>query len=159
MLLYLEKGRRALFLTESVLLVLSVIAMILLAVGQIVLRNFFGYGIIWFESAVRVLVFWTALLGAMRATRANKHIAIDVLVKWLPQPYRLLIRRLTLGFAALVCLGMVAFGYRFVAFSYENGGIAFAAIPDWACQVIIPVAFMVMACRFLSKALFEPLSD
>ena len=64
------------------MLISLLISMILLSSGQIVLRNFFDIGIIWIDPLLRVLVLWTALVGATVASRENKHIRIDLLSRY-----------------------------------------------------------------------------
>ncbi len=46
---------------------------------QVVLRNFFRSGVLWFDPLVRTLVLWVAFLGAMTATSHARHLHIDVL--------------------------------------------------------------------------------
>ena len=69
---------------EDSLLVFSLLAMLLIALGQIVLRNGFDSGVLWAESFARILVLWVAMLGAMVATRENNHISIDAVSRYLP---------------------------------------------------------------------------
>ena len=66
-------------LAEDTLLVLILSAMILLAAGQIILRNFLDIGFIWGDELLRMLVLWLAVAGALAASRSDKHISIDVL--------------------------------------------------------------------------------
>ena len=56
---------------------------IFLALLQILLRNAFGFGFLWAESVLKILVLWIALLGAMVATREDHHIKIDLLERFL----------------------------------------------------------------------------
>ena len=64
---------------ENAALVAVLAAMILLAGAQIVLRNFFDSGFPWADEALRLMVLWVAMLGAVAAGRENRHIAIDAL--------------------------------------------------------------------------------
>lgn len=152
MLTAIKRAHRVLLKAESACLVLLLLSMIGLAVTQIVLRNFFGFGVIWVESALRIIVFWTALFGAMRAARNNKHIAIDALVNWSPEAYAHAIQRIAFCFTAAVCLVLAFYGYQFVGLAYETGETAFAVVPGWVCQAIIPFVFFVMACRYFRHA-------
>ncbi|MBK6758569.1 MAG: hypothetical protein IPG70_13625 [Moraxellaceae bacterium] len=52
---------------EDSILVALLLAMIVLAVTQIALRNGFDTGITWADALLRVMVLWIALLGAMVA--------------------------------------------------------------------------------------------
>ena len=63
---------------ENGLIAVLVLAMVLLAGAQILLRNLFGTGIEWADPLLRALVLWTAMLGALAAARDDKHIGLDL---------------------------------------------------------------------------------
>jgi len=69
---------------ENAVLVTVLSAMILLAAGQIFLRNLFDIGFIWTDELLRMLVLWIALAGAVAASREDKQINIAVLDRFLP---------------------------------------------------------------------------
>ncbi len=51
-------------------------------------------------------------------------------------------------FSAAIC-GLISYhAARFVLMEKEEGMIAFGDIPAWWCEIIIPIAFGVMALRF-----------
>ncbi|UCH54332.1 MAG: TRAP transporter small permease [Pseudomonadota bacterium] len=122
--------------------------MIGFAVAQIFLRNFFGIGIIWADPLVRVLVLWAGLIGAMVAARLDQHIVISALAKLLPPRWKAASRLLTDGATAIVCLIVAVVSVRFVYSEYQAATVAFAAVPAWVCQLVIPVAFVMLACRY-----------
>lgn len=136
-------------LVEDVLVVALVLAMILLAAGQILLRNFWGVGVVWADPLLRVMVLWVGLLGAMAATRHNNHITVDVLSRFLSPRLKRIGQWLTGLFASAVCAVLAWHGARFVAMEYEAGTLVFAGMPAWCCELIIPLGFGVMALRFL----------
>lgn len=144
----LDKLHRLLLTTESLLLVLLLLSMIVIAVVQILMRNFFGGGLLWADAYTRTSVLWIALLGAMMASRRHRHIAIDVFVQHLPQRWQDPARRLRHLLTGLVCFIGTWFSAGFVIQEYGYGDIAFADIPSWQCQVIMPFAFGVMALRY-----------
>ena len=94
---------RLLHRTEDALLVLALLAMLSLALLQIVLRNGFDSGMLWAESFTRILVLWVAMLGAMVATRENNHISIDAVSRYLPLQWRSYASVVTRLIAAVVC--------------------------------------------------------
>ena len=57
---------------ENVALVTLLSAMMLLAVGQIVLREVFDTGIIWADELVRLIVLWLAMMGAARSGSSTR---------------------------------------------------------------------------------------
>lgn len=142
----------ALLATETFLLLFFLFAAIFLASSQILLRNFFDSGIIWADSALRVMVLWIGMIGAMFASRNKKHIRIDVLSHYLPVNLRDNIWRVTELITAGVCGIVVFYSIEFIQFEYEDGQIAFANVPVWLCETIIPVAFSIMALRYFVYA-------
>lgn len=143
----LQQAGHWLALLEDGLLVLMLALMIILAGGQIVLRNLFDSGIAWSDPLLRVLVLWVGLLGAMAATRDDNHIRIDLLTRFLKPRHKPMARTVTALFTALVC-GLIAWhGAGLVALEYQDGVRLFAAFPAWLAELIIPIGFAVMALR------------
>jgi TRAP-type C4-dicarboxylate transport system permease small subunit len=134
---------------EDSLLVLMLLTMILIAFAQIILRNFFDGGLIWGDALVRILVIWVALTGAMVASRRNAHIAIDLLSPWLHGGFLRFTRSISALFTAVVCGIMLYYSLEFVESERLDGSIAFAGIPTWVCESIIPIAFAVLTLRFI----------
>lgn len=135
--------------TETFLLLFFLLTAILLASSQIILRNFFDSGIFWADSALRILVLWIGMIGAMFASRNKKHIRIDVLSHYLPTHLQKNIWRVTELITAIVCAIVAYYSIKFIQLEYEDGLIAFANVPVWLCETIIPVAFIIMALRYL----------
>lgn len=133
---------------EDGLLVSALVSMLAMALVQILLRNFFDAGLLWAESFLRILVLWVAMLGAMVATRESNHIAIDLVSRFLPPPLRKLSTLVTYLFSAAICAAVAFYAVEFIQFEYEDKTIAFASVPTWVCQSIIPIGFAVMALRF-----------
>ncbi len=137
---HLEKGLLALILG----------AMIIIATAQIVMRNIWGTGIDWSDPLLRVMVLWIGLLGAIAATRDGNHIKIDLLSKLLPATARQFLVPLTNLISAIICAIICYHAARFVIMEYHDGTIAFATVPAWICEIIIPIGFGLMALRFLT---------
>lgn len=123
--------------------------MIILASGQIVLRNFFEIGIVWIDPLLRVLVLWTGLIGATVASRDNKHIRIDLLSHFFNKRFNLALQVCTGLFTSLIC-GITAWhGARWVYMDYQDHLRGFSNLPSWLLEAIIPVAFGLIAVRYL----------
>lgn len=134
---------------EDLILVTLLLAMIGLAVFQIFLRNFFDAGLVWADPLVRVLVLWIGLVGAMAASRTNNHISIDIISRFLPARIKLVTSLLVYLFTAGISGLMAWHGYRFVNMERMDGMTAFAGVPAWVCEAIIPIAFTVISLRYL----------
>ena len=142
----------ALLATETFLLLFFLLTAILLACAQILLRNFFDMGIFWADSALRIMVLWIGMIGAMFASRNKKHIRIDILSHYLPVNFRNNVWRVTELLTALVCGVVAYYSIELIQYEYLDGAIAFASIPVWLCETIIPIAFIIMALRYLVYA-------
>ncbi|MEM7764078.1 MAG: TRAP transporter small permease [Pseudomonadota bacterium] len=133
---------------EDAALVLLLTAMIVLASSQIFMRNALGDGFVWVDETLRLMVLWLALAGAVAASRADKHISINVLSRFLPETGQKLARILTNSFTAAVC-GVVAFyAWQFVSQSREFEDQLLGTLPAWWFQIVMPVAFALMAWRY-----------
>jgi TRAP-type C4-dicarboxylate transport system permease small subunit len=141
---------------EDSLLALLLGLMILLASGQILLRNLFDMGFDWSDPLLRVLVLWLGLIGAMVATREKNHITIDVLTHTLPPIGQKLAYYVINIFSSIVCATISYHATRFVLMEYEDSMIAFSNVPAWLCEIIIPVGFGLMALRFFLALFCAP---
>lgn len=140
---------------EDGILVSLLTVLIGLAGTQILLRNLWDTGIGWGDPLLRVMVMWLALLGAMAATRDDNHITIDLCSRLLKGRAAAITRTVTGFVSAVVCLALAWHGMRFVLFEREEQAIAFASVPAWLCELIIPIGFGIMALRFLTGTLAQ----
>jgi TRAP-type C4-dicarboxylate transport system permease small subunit len=128
--------------------------MILVAAAQIALRNIWGAGLDWADEALRILVLWVTMLGAVAASRERRHVSIDVLSRYLPSWITRWTGVLINGFSALVCAALTWCSYRFVADAMVgNDRVLGGSLPAWAVQLILPVGFALIAYRYLAVCL------
>ena len=139
---------RTIHILEDSLLITLLVSMIFLSSGQIVLRNFFDIGIIWIDPLLRVLVLWTALIGATVASRKNKHIRIDLISRVFSKKAHLVIQVFIGFFTSIVCAIIAWYGAQWVLMDYQDKLKGFADIPSWMLEIIIPVAFGLIAIRY-----------
>ena len=136
---------------EEVLLVIAFVALVGLAFTQVILRNGFETSIIWADIAIRILVLWVTMLGAMVATQKKKHIKIDLAEQFLsPKQYRY-VRGFGRFFAAAMMLIAAYYCLQMTMLEYEFGTIAFANVPTWICQSILPIGFFSMGIQFATQ--------
>jgi len=137
---------------ENGLLAALLTIMIALSSAQIFLRDVFDSGFVNSEHVLRVLVLWITLLGAMAASRDDRNMSIDVLSRFLPSRVRMVSRLIVDLFTVVIC-GMVAFyAARFVMSDRSADTVAFASVPAWLVELILPIGFGVMALRYLLLA-------
>jgi TRAP-type C4-dicarboxylate transport system permease small subunit len=134
---------------EDIVLVLILTTMILLAASQIVLRNFFGFGFIWADELLRMLVLWIAVAGAVAASRTDKHISIAVLDRFLPVKMKAAVKVLVDLFTAGICLIVTWYSIDFVRTSHEYGDILLGSVPAWILQLVLPIGFGLISWRYL----------
>ena len=155
----LKRIRQLILLIEDGIMALLLGAMIILAAGQILLRNLFDSGLIWADPVLRLLVLWITLLGAIAASRERRHIRIDLISRFLSARQQALVQSLTDLFTALVC-GLIAWhAARFVYFEWQDGSRLFGALPAWLGEIIIPIGFGVLSLRFLANIPLRFLRD
>jgi TRAP-type C4-dicarboxylate transport system permease small subunit len=133
---------------EDTLLVGLFAGLTLVAVMQIVLRNLGLAGFVWADGLVRIGVLWIALLGAVAASRDQKHIAIDLARRLLPARFWRPISIVVNAFAATVCGFLAYYSWTFVRDSRVFGDTLFGDWPAWLFQLILPVAFALISYRY-----------
>lgn len=135
-------------LIENLALVVILSGMILLASGQILLRNVFSGGFAWADEALRLMVLWVAMLGAVVASREDRHISIDVLARVLPDVIKRWTNALVNAFTAAVSYTLAWFSWEFVAESRMYEDQLLNDLPAWLFQSILPVAFFLIGYRY-----------
>lgn len=144
---------------EDGLLVTLLIALIGVAAWQVLTRNLFDGGFLWGDALVRVLVFWTTIVGSMVAARADEHIRIDLVARFLGPRGKRLAGAAASAFAALICALLGYASIDFIRFEYEDGTLAFGQVPAWLCQVVLPVGAWIMALRYLLRVFWPTATE
>ena len=147
---------RALHRGEDLLLALLVSSLLGLSLTQIGLRVFFHTGLEWAEPVSRAGVLWLALLGALGATRAHRHIAIDALPKILPPLGRRIAWAISQLATATICAALSWYGYGMVQLERTAPAQFVPGIPSWWPMLVLPIGFGLMALRFALAAFAEP---
>ncbi len=145
----LERLERVGSLAETVLLVTLLSSMMLLAVGQIVLRELFSTGFVWADELIKLMVLWLAMVGSIAATRDNRHIRIDALSHVLPKLAIEITRALVDFFAAVIC-GVIAWQtWRYLQVEIEYQDTVLVNVPAWIAHSVLPLAFLLISFRFV----------
>ena len=152
----IKKSLQALRWAEDAILAVLLGSMISVAAGQVILRNFFDYGLYWGDSAVRVMVLWVAMFGAMVASRNDTHIRIDIVSRFVSDWLRPHLKRIVCLFTCAVLLLFAWSSLEFVRYEYEDQTIAFGQVPAWICEAIMPFGALVMAVRYALHTIWPP---
>ena len=131
------------------MLVSMLTAMMIVAVGQIVMREAFGTGFGWADELIRLMVLWLALVGSIAACRENRHIRIDALSHVLPDIAVNLLRIIVDLFAAAVCAVIAVHAWRYLQVEIEYGDTVLVDTPAWIAHAIMPAAFGLISYRYL----------
>ncbi|MCG6876323.1 MAG: TRAP transporter small permease [Betaproteobacteria bacterium] len=138
---------RALALAENAVLVVLLAMLVLVAGGQILLRQL-DIAMTWSDPLARLLVLWIGVFGAVAASRENQHIAIDALSRFLPARLQLAAGALVGLFASGVCAVLTYEAARFVQFEYEGHTAALGGVPAWSLAVVLPLGFALIGIRY-----------
>ena len=139
------------------MLVGLLLAMIGMAVYQVIARNLFATGFIWGDEMVRVAVLWVTMIGAMAAAGSDDHIRIDFITRFVDRRIALNVRRMTNLFTALCCFALGWCSLTLIGWDFVDQVVGFGTVPAWVCQLVIPVAAAVMGLRYL-VAVVRPVS-
>jgi C4-dicarboxylate transporter DctQ subunit len=134
---------------ESAALVILLGAMMLLAVGQIVMRVVFSYGFVWADELIKLFVLWIALIASVAASRSNRHLRIDLVSHFVAEKYARFPRIVVDAFAALMCGILAWHSWRYVQISIEFGDSVLVDFPAWIAYSLLPLSFLLMCYRFL----------
>ena len=136
-------------LLENVALVTMLTSMIILAFGQIVLREVFETVIIWADELIKLMVLWLAMIGSVAACRDERHIRIDALSHLLPDWLVNITRLIVDAFAAVVCVVIAWHAWRYLQLEIEFADQVLVDSPAGIAQVVIPLAFLLRSYRFV----------
>lgn len=139
-------------LAENIALVTLLLAMMLLAVGQIIAREVFNTGFVWADGAVKLIVLWLAMVGSIAAARENRHIRIDLLSHLLPRKAVAVTRVVVDLFAAAVSGTIAWHSWRYLQLEIEFQDTVLVDTPAWIMHLIVPVAFALISYRFVIAA-------
>ena len=133
---------------ENAVLFLLLSGLIVLASGQIFLRNVFATGLPWADGVIRLMVLWLGLAGGIAAAREQKQIAIDVITRLLSDRWKRVARVVAHTFAAVVTGFLAWHSLRFVMDAYAFEDTLLGDWPAWIFQSILPVGFALISYRY-----------
>lgn len=129
---------------------LSLMAMLLLSLTQILARNFLQLSLGEADAVIRGLVMWVVFSGAAIAISAHRHIRIDVLNLLLPTTWQRILSAPLQLIASAVCATLAWPGARF--WWEEWQATAPADQIATALLIIFPFGFAALSVHFLLSA-------
>ncbi len=146
----LGQAQRAMCVIEKYMLTAMFFTMLMLALVQIILRNFFEFGLVWSETLTRLLVFWTVMVGAMAGVSGHRHLRIDLVQRYAPKVLKGVTAAIVDLVSAGLCMLLSLQGARFLVLEYQDPSYSFANLPNWPFIAIMPIAFMIMGLRYFA---------
>jgi TRAP-type C4-dicarboxylate transport system permease small subunit len=149
---WLARADRVGRILEDATITVLMLSLIILGCAQIVMRNVFSTGVAWADGLGRLGVLWLALLGAVAASRDHRHLAVDVLTRYLSPGVRRISGIATSVFTAGVTGALAWYSWAFVRDSRIYGDVLLDNWPAWTFQLILPVGFALISYRYILRA-------
>jgi tripartite ATP-independent transporter DctM subunit len=143
-----ELARRA----ENGLTAAALLLMAGLPVLEMVLRGLFRTGIPGTSSYVQHLSLWVGFLGGMIASRESRHLNLSVGLAVLSPRLQALIGPIAAALSTAVATGLCWASVQFVWVELQSPMRVGGWLPVWALEAVLPLAFAVMALRFVVQA-------
>jgi len=141
---------------ENTLLVSCLVAMILLAFTNILIRNTVGGGIVWADKLLINLVLWLAVLGAAAAGRDNRHVTIDIVTNFVSERRAKYCHVVTNCFAAVICALLTYHSALLVAtIEYPEHKSFLPHVESWVPMAIFPFGFALMTFRYVRHMILD----
>jgi len=138
---------------EEALVVIFLVAMVLIAFIQVILRNFFSTGFSWADELLRHLMLWTGFMAGSLATRQGRHIAIDIVSRTISPPFKRVDEFIINIGAMSVTSILLKASWRFVSVERSYGEVLGSLhIPVWILELIFPITFALLTLRFGIRA-------
>jgi tripartite ATP-independent transporter DctM subunit len=144
--------RRWLREVETLLVSLALAALVLLPLGEIVLRKVFQTGISGATAFQQHLTLLIGLLGGALAARERRLLTLSTLLDFLKGQGQVFARVFSSAFAAGISVFLCVAAAQLVQTEKEAGKILAYGIPLWTIQSVMPLSFGVIALRLLWHA-------
>jgi C4-dicarboxylate transporter, DctM subunit len=122
--------------------------MVLLPLSEIVARRFFSRGIPGSGPIVSHLTLWVGFLGAAIAAREGKLLALAT-GTFIKGGWRRAVDIVAAAYGACAAVVLAFGGWQMAMIEREAGTEIGAGIPAWVTQLVLPVAFTLIALRLV----------
>jgi len=137
---------------ENLAIAFALSAIVIIPLAEILLRATLGIGIFASTSLVQHLTLVVGMLGAAIAARENRLLSLATGTLVPAGRPRDAARLLAYAVAAAIALCLALASVDFVASEREAGKILAYGLPVWVVQLILPLAFALVALRLLRHA-------
>jgi C4-dicarboxylate transporter DctQ subunit len=138
---------------EEAFMIAALAFMTLLTFLQVVLRYGFDTGFVWSLEATTYTFAWLVLIGMSYGVRTEAHIAVDLLTSRLTpsgaRVFAAIALMCALAYCGLMIYGSSQFVDRLMTLGTDARDIP---LPRWVLTGIMPIAFVLLALRFVQAA-------
>jgi TRAP-type C4-dicarboxylate transport system permease small subunit len=139
------------FAIGAIVFLLSV--MIVLAFGQVVMRDVFHSALPGVDVLLRHLVLWVGYFGAIIATGHRRHLRIEVVELVLSERARVVCAVVANLFAAAICVVLLRAAISFVRLERQESAALMIGLPAWVFAIVVPVGYAAIGFRFAARAI------
>jgi tripartite ATP-independent transporter DctM subunit len=137
---------------------LALLVMVVLPLAEIVSRRAFSRGIPGSGPIVQHLTLWVGFLGAAIAARDGKLLALATGTFIPPGLWRRAANIFAAAFGACAAVILALGGWQMMAIEREAGTNIGAGIQAWVAQLVLPIAFALIAVRLVWRPGFNALN-
>jgi tripartite ATP-independent transporter DctM subunit len=134
---------------EEGLIAFALGALAMIPLTEIVLRKLFHSGISGAAGFEQHLTLVVGLLGGMLAAREGRLLVLSTLTQFFRGRWRAFAAIFSSAVAAGICVFLALAAWQLVLSEREGGKILAYHIPIWTIQLLMPIAFLVIALRLL----------
>ena len=139
--------RKKLIQIEKTIAAISLLLLLILAITQVILRNFFELGFSNIDTVSRHLVLFVTFMGAALASESSQHIKIDCINSLLKPAVKETLKIPLLFISAVICGGFFWYAVRF--WLDERLYAPSNEILALYLALIIPIGFFILTLHFL----------
>src|SRR5262249_18660678 len=133
---------------EDLVASLALLVMVLLPLSEIIARRFFGRGIAGSGPIVQHLTLCVGFLGAAIAAREGKLLAVAA-GTFITGGWRRGVDMLAAAYGACAATVLAFGGWQMAMIERETGTEIGAGIHAWVTQLVLPIAFALIALRLV----------
>lgn len=132
---------------------LLVLAMMLMIVADVSLRNLGAKGLPWSNEVSEDILYLVTLLAGPWLLRQGQHIRVDIFLRALPARLAWALEWVADALGLACCLYFVWYGFKVTAQSFDSGAVSIKTLvlPEWWLLAPLPLAFLLFAVEFVFR--------
>jgi tripartite ATP-independent transporter DctM subunit len=152
----LEGWRRILRGGENLIVTLALAVMVLLPLAEAALRKLFNTGISGASAIVQHLVLVVGMLGGAVAARDGRLLSLSTVRVFLRGRWKSTAIVFSSAVAVTVSVFLCVASAQYISFTRPAGKVLAYGVPVWVVQLVLPLAFALIAIRLLLGSADKP---